>query len=211
MKTPLRFEGVAHPPPGKTRVMRDDLTRAEIDTANLGRRGSARLSTPVNVEHDGPDVGRVIGSCLAPSGQMRVSGTIHDEAIAKEIRAGRLLGLSLGTRMDILGSQNNQRVVGRHLDHLAVCEVPRRTGCYIDEVDGKRLPHRIDVASGSSRTPPHTPHSTHPPPSLQHPCAFSMAKRPLTSRAETGERAGRDREERITTYLANPKYKREDI
>lgn len=120
-----------------------DLSSGEIRTFNLGARGKAKVPTPVNVEHDGPSVGRVITSGQGRDGRLLVSGVITDPATEKAMRSGSLLGLSLGTEM----RKMDGKVVGRQIDHLAVCDTPRRAGCYVNQLDGCRVNREIDCAS----------------------------------------------------------------
>lgn len=141
---PLLFHGVAHPtPPAKGRASEVDLSRGEIDSYNLGARGAHKLTTPVNVEHEGPPIGRVLASGRGKDGRLLVSGSISDPETANAMRRGELLGLSLGTEIRKLGD----KVVGRQIDHLAVCDTPRRNGCYVNQIDGTLVNREIDCAS----------------------------------------------------------------
>lgn len=144
----LRFEGVAHPPPPSgARTADADLTTGEIEAGNLGLPTMQHSgSTPINQEHEGPWVGRVLASCPSRRGGLLVEGTITDEAVANKVRSGEMLGLSLGTAVRSVGGV----CVGRSIDHLAVCERPRRAGCYINKIDGKPAPVRMDLASEQS-------------------------------------------------------------
>ena len=173
---PLLFEGTAHPAAAVgMRAADADLSAGEIAAMNMGNATAHRESTPINVEHEGPSVGRVLASTRARNGSLLVSGTITDEDAARKVRSGEMLGLSLGTAVRSL----NGKCVGRSIDHLAVCEVPRRAGCYIHEINGRRAPMRMDHASGrSSAGARHffaTPSPLSPSPSHQHPARAHFA------------------------------------
>ena len=152
---PMRFSGTAHPPADRRRVDPADLSSAEIAAGNLGSRGPSKHPTPVLVEHDGAPVGRVLASYQAPNGSLRVHGSIHDGPTADAVRAGTMRGLSLGTRVHHDPTDVTQVKV-RAVEELSVVEVPRRQNCWIDEIDGRRIPQRTDRASargGVSRPP----------------------------------------------------------
>ena len=157
---PLRFSGVAHPPAHGTRQDPADLSNAEIATGNLGQRGRHKHTTPVLVEHEGGPVGRVLASWQGPQGHLRVQGSISDPETERAIRSGQMLGLSLGTRVHH-EQGHADRVKVRTIEELSVCEVPRREHCWIDEIDGKRVPGMSHRASKRTR-PPHPTAPTRP-------------------------------------------------
>ena len=135
---PLRFRGVAHPPPAKSGKRNNiaDLSAAEIHelekvpSRNLG----AGTGTDVLVEHDHASrVGSVTGSWQGRGGELRVSGEIRDPKAIELVRSGQLRGLSLGTGV----TQNSTgQALMRTQDELSICDAPRRGGCYIDTIDG---------------------------------------------------------------------------
>ena len=136
MSAPLRFRGVAHPPPARKRGNIADLSAAEIhelekvESRNLGHNGG----TDVLVEHDHSSrVGSVTGSWQGRNGELRVSGEIRDPKAIELVRAGQLRGLSLGT--GVTQTTTGQALM-RTQDELSICDAPRRGGCYIDTIDG---------------------------------------------------------------------------
>lgn len=136
MSAPLEFVGTAHPPAKKKRDHPADLSEAEIAASNLGSRYGKGESTPILVEHEGEPVGKIISSYKAPSGSLRVLGTIHDERAKKLVRDGKMLGLSLGTDVVHRDGEEDNPVV-RTVQELSICVEPRRRGCYISQVDGQ--------------------------------------------------------------------------
>ena len=136
MSAPLQFVGTAHPPAKKRRDHPADLSEAEITVSNLGSRYGKGESTPILVEHEGDPVGKIISSYKAPSGSLRVLGTIHDERAKKLVRDGKMLGLSLGTDVIHRDGEEDNPVV-RSVQELSICVEPRRRGCYISQVDGQ--------------------------------------------------------------------------
>lgn len=135
---PLRFRGVAHPPPARNgkRGNIADLSAAEIHelekvpSRNLGH-GSG---TDVLVEHDHSSrVGTVTGSWEGRAGELRVSGEISDPKAIALVRSGQLRGLSLGTGVTQDGFGN---ALKRDQEELSICDAPRRGGCFIDTIDG---------------------------------------------------------------------------
>lgn len=149
---PLRFCGVAHPPAHGTRQDPADLSNAEIATGNLGQRGRHKYQTPVLVEHEGGPVGRVLASWQGPEGHLRVQGSINDPKTERAIRSGAMLGLSLGTRVHHEQGRTDCVKV-RTIEELSVCEVPRREHCWIDEIDGRRVPGMSHRASKRASFP----------------------------------------------------------
>ena len=153
----LSFKGVAHPP-ARADGKRDhnaDLSSAEISTTNLGRRGG----TDLLYEHNhGDRVGHVTSSWRGPRGELRVSGIVHDEKMIERVKSGHSRGLSLGS--SVISDMAGERVMAMQ-DELSLCVEPRRGGCYVDEIDGKRVlqAHRASIgaplhtASAPARSP----------------------------------------------------------
>jgi len=143
----LYFKGVAHPPPrpdGK-RDHPADLNRAEIIASKLGSNGGTSLC----VEHDRSSrVGTVLSSWEGPNGELRVDGIVKDNDAASAVAAGSMRGLSLGTGVTYGASGN---VWMRGQDELSLCAEPRRSGCYIDEVDGRRVRSTFNASKGALR------------------------------------------------------------
>ena len=141
----LTFVGTAHPraPPKRAHVA--DFNNAEIATTDLGRkRGSSSefTGTPILVEHEDPKVGRIMTSWQGPGGSFRVLGRVYDKAAEDAIRSGRMRGLSLGTQ--VIQSQQaaaecSTDGLHRAVHEVSICEVPRRHGCYVHEVDGQEV------------------------------------------------------------------------
>lgn len=133
---PLRFEGVAHPPPIHSRKNVADLSRAEIATTNMGKTNDG--GTSLLVEHDHTCcVGKVHASWESPiDGSLRVLGIVHDTKAATAVRDGELRGLSLGTGVT-LGAAGNALM--RTQEELSLCAEPRRGGCWIDRIDGRAV------------------------------------------------------------------------
>ena len=141
----LNFIGTAHPPPGRQPAHDADLSRAEIASTNLGRRGG----TEVLVEHDASAgvVGRVTSSWEGRDGSLRVSGVIHDDGAAQAVRKGSMRGLSLGTA--VTSDAETGKPLLRTHEELSVCAAPRRAGCFIDEVDGRRVRRQDRFSKGA--------------------------------------------------------------
>ena len=144
----VRFDGVAHPPPAREgRAHFADLNGAEIGLTNMGRTLDG--GTSVLVEHDtNQRVGTVHARWESPQdGSLRVVGVVHDTNAASAVRSGALRGLSLGTGVtkDVDG-----RTLARHQEELSLCAEPRRGGCWIDHVDGKRV-RSVEVFSSTAR------------------------------------------------------------
>ena len=150
----LHFKGVAHPPARKDgkRDHNADLNSAEISTTNLGRRGG----TDLLYEHDhGDRVGHVTSSWRGPRGELRVSGIVHDEKMIERVKSGHSRGLSLGS--SVISDTAGTRVMAMQ-DELSLCVEPRRGGCYVDEIDGKRVlrSHRASAGMPPPTTTPTT-------------------------------------------------------
>lgn len=152
----LQFKGIAHPPPSrKGRSNIADLNAAEIATTNMGRRGGTSLL----MEHDhGDNVGTVLASWEGRDGSLRVQGIVSDPAAAALVRNGATRGLSLGTSVHHKGHDN--RLMATQ-DELSLCEVPRRGGCYITDIDGTSV-HTTHAFSAKSKgaASPLTSHKT---------------------------------------------------
>lgn len=130
----LSFKGIAHGPAGAKRQHAADLSSAEISTTNLGRR-----TTPVHVEHDrGTTVGQVTSSWRGPKGELRVSGRLTDQQAIDLVKSGQMRGLSLGTAVTTNSDDPNAAALRQH-EEISICEEPRRSGCYIDEINGKTV------------------------------------------------------------------------
>lgn len=131
MSAPLQFWGTAHPPPRKdgSRDGIADLSSAEIASTDMGKN-----STSVLVEHDkSARVGTVSASWEAMDGSLHVAGTIHDPKAAQDVRSGKMRGLSLGTSVIHDGKGN---ALCRSQEEISICEVPRRSNCWISRIDG---------------------------------------------------------------------------
>ena len=160
MSLPLYFKGTVHPPDTGKRSHPADFDHAEIITTNLGSRKGIGATTPILIEHEGESVGQVLNSYRSTTNSLRVLGVVHDEGAKQLIRSGRLLGLSLGT--DIVHREGEEASpLVRTVTELSFCEVPRRPGCYVTEVDGVRY-HTASLAasasgrSGAKGAPPRT-------------------------------------------------------
>ena len=133
----MTIVGTAHPPPGAARSHPADLTRAEIGTTQLG-------GAPLLEEHTH---GQRVGTCLASwernDGALRVQASVNDPDMARRIRSGEMRGLSLGT--DLVMDEGGD-VLYRGQAELSVCEEGRRSGTWIDTIDGKTV-HRHHRAS----------------------------------------------------------------
>lgn len=131
----MRFRGVAHPPPAKCSGGVADLGSTEIDVADMGRAGEG---TQLLVEHDHSQrVGVVTSSWKGVHGELRVSGHIDDPNCQKQVRSGALRGLSLGTV--VTTNADTGRAVLKRQRELSLCTEPRRDGCFVDELDGRRV------------------------------------------------------------------------
>ncbi len=143
----LDFRGTAHGHPSTCDGGVADLSAAEIRTTQLGKNGGV----PLLYEHDRAQaIGRVLSSWEGTEGQLRVSGVISDHDAAARVRSGEARGLSLGTA---LIQDERGGVLSRVQDEVSLCVEPRRSGCYIDTVDG----HNVlgwAAASASRRAPP---------------------------------------------------------
>ena len=144
----LEFWGVAHPPPkrgGRDNIA--DLSAAEISTTNMGRG----CGTDVLMEHDhGAKIGCVNTSWEAADGSLHVAGVITNPSAEAKVRNGTLRGLSLGTSViqDMSG-----KPLYRTQDEISICNEPRRSGCYINRIDGKKVRSVATFsASSSNRT-----------------------------------------------------------
>ena len=139
---PTCIRGTAHPPAGAQRVSVADLSSAELATQRLG-------GLPLHVEHDtsAPPVGRVQASWTGRDGELRVAALLDDPTAERLVRSGRMRGLSLGT--EVIQSVEGQ-VLRRAQSELSVCEAPRRAGCFVDTLDGKKV-HTCQRFSAGAR------------------------------------------------------------
>lgn len=141
----LTFKGIAHPPPrrdGKRNHIAD-LNRAEISALKMGRNGGTSLL----MEHEhGHRIGSVLSSWEGPNGELRVEGIVHDNDAMKAVKNGSMVGLSLGTGVQYGGST---KPIWRNQDELSICEIPRRGGCYINEVNGKKVRSTHNASAGA--------------------------------------------------------------
>jgi hypothetical protein len=141
MSEALVFEGVAHPPAKPLREHPADLSHGEI--AAIARGGTHGL--PLHVEHDtaANSVGRVLTSWQGRKGELRVMGQVTDPSVAQRVRGGDLRGLSLGT--DCVQAMNGD-VLARNQRELSLCGEGRRTGTWVDHIDGQRV-HSVECFS----------------------------------------------------------------
>lgn len=139
---PVRFKGIAHPPPRRDgkRDNPADMSAGEIATANLGLSGGMQLL----YEHDhGQRVGHVTSSWEGPRGELRVSGVVTDPQTERDVRGGQTRGLSLG--QSVITGEAGQRIHAQ-TDELSLCAEPRRGGCYVTELEGRSV-HRAATFS----------------------------------------------------------------
>lgn len=132
---------IAHPPPRRLnpsgkRGNAADLSRAEISTANMSRRGG----TQILVEHDqaGGRVGTVLASWEGTAGELRVEGVIDDPFAQHAVKSGAMRELSLGTSVHS-DTSGGGRVLMRTNDELSICARAARPGCIITDIDGKQV------------------------------------------------------------------------
>ena len=146
---PVQFKGIAHPAPPRNGKRNNvaDLSRAEIATTNLGRRGG----TEVRVEHEPGGVGRVHSSWEGRDGSLRVSGVISNAKAEQLVKSGSMRGLSLGS--SVIQSASGERIVVAQ-DELSICEAPRRPGCFIDELDGRSVLRNVRASAKGEPLPP---------------------------------------------------------
>lgn len=180
------IKGQIHPSnPENRRNDVDDLTSAQIKLTNMGYRRDADLSVeaPVIVEHQGMPVGRVTSTWAGPDDSLRMSAHIDDPVAEDLIRSGKMRGLSIGARLMHDASTGVEGALIENLqDEVSICARPRRPGCYITEIDGRRVMTVANASMdsyppGASRPTPlppclpprHTspahrqPHPSHPP------------------------------------------------
>ena len=130
------FKGIAHPPPRRDGKRNNiaDLSRAEIITANMGRRGGTQML--VEHDHSNGQVGRVLASWEGPNGELRVQGVIDNPDAERAMRSGAMRELSLGTSVH---SEADGNVLMRTNDELSLCERAARPGCIVTDIDNKRV------------------------------------------------------------------------
>ena len=85
-----------------------------------------------------------------------MSGVVHDKKMIERMRSGHSRGLSLGS--SVTTDMDGTRVMATQ-DELSLCVEPRRSGCYVDEIDGKRVLRSHRASAGA----PPTPTATLPP------------------------------------------------
>ncbi|MEL0210350.1 MAG: hypothetical protein VW891_07180 [Novosphingobium sp.] len=137
----LTFKGTAHPPASRSgRKTAADLSNADISLTQLGKGAG----TDLLVEHDhGMNVGKVLASWPGRDGSLQVHGIVTDPDAAKSVKTGSMRGLSLGTSVfsDDAGTRSIKQ------DELSLCTEPRRAGCWINEVDGKRVRQLVTASA----------------------------------------------------------------
>ena len=111
------------------------------------------------MEHDHASrVGTVLASWEGRDGSLRVQGMVHDPAAIESVRSGATRGLSLGS--SVIRNTDGDRLMVMQ-DELSLCETPRRAGCWVDEIDGRRV-RDVHQASDTKRAPPFPSHPSHP-------------------------------------------------
>lgn len=144
----LSFRGTAHPPPGVSEPDVANLSAAEVGLTDLGRNGGL----PLLYEHNSSNrVGYCQASWEGRNGELRVAGVVTDPHIEKAIRNGSNQGLSLGT--DVV-QDTGGRSLYKEQQELSVCSEPRRPGCYIDTIDGKKTRTSRKFSTGALRQLP---------------------------------------------------------
>lgn len=130
------FKGIAHPPPRRDGKRNNvaDLSRAEIITANMGRRGGTQML--VEHDHSNGQVGRVLASWEGPNGELRVQGVVENPDAERAIRSGAMRELSLGTSVH---SEADGKVLMRINDELSLCEKAARPGCIVTDIDNRHV------------------------------------------------------------------------
>ena len=83
-------------------------------------------------------MGHVTSSWEGPRGELRVSGVVTDPQTERDVRSGQTRGLSLGT--SVITGEAGQRIHAQ-TDELSLCAEPRRSGCYVTELEGRSV-HR---------------------------------------------------------------------
>ena len=125
----IQIRGIAHPPPPRNggRSNRADLSRAEIASTNIAGR-------PLLNEHDSNErVGTCLASWQGSDGSLRIAANVEEPSAIRQVRDGTLRGLSLGTDM-VLNEGGD--VLYRNQAELSVCAEGRRSGTWIDTIDG---------------------------------------------------------------------------
>jgi hypothetical protein len=153
--TSIEIRGTAHPPPPKDgrRKCAADLNAAEIASTNISGR-------PLLNEHDhNAQVGTCLASWKGTDGSLRIAARVEDKEVAKQVKDGKLRGLSLGTDMvmDETGS-----ILYRGQAELSVCAEGRRSGTWIDTINGKTV-HAVSCASKRDRARTAAPNRTAAP------------------------------------------------
>ena len=126
---------------------------------NMGSKGLQCETTPVLVDHGttnrhgGQAVGHVLSSYRGADGSFKILGRIHDPDVQAQVRSGEMRGLSLRTQAL---QDANGNVLNRQIEEVSVCEQPRRPGCWIEEIDDKRVappPHLASRRTGTGTCP----------------------------------------------------------
>ena len=89
-----------------------------------------------------------------------MSGIVHDEKMIERVKSGHSRGLSLGS--SVISDTNGTRVMAMQ-DELSLCVEPRRGGCYVDEIDGKRVLRSHRASAGAPPPTPPAPFTYQPP------------------------------------------------
>jgi len=135
----LDIRGVAHPRPprGGGRRTPADLNAAEIRSTNLTGR-------PLLNEHNhDARVGTCLASWEGKNGELRMAARVTDPAAIRDVKQGKLRGLSLGT--DMLMADDGG-VLYRGQSELSICAEGKRPGTWIDTIDN-RVMHQTHRAS----------------------------------------------------------------
>ena len=101
--------------------------------------------TDLLVEHDHSNqVGKVLTSWPGVDGSLKVHGVVTDPDAVNSVKSGKMRGLSLGTSVftDETGKRSSIKQ-----DELSLCAEPRRAGCWIDELDGKRVRNLVTASA----------------------------------------------------------------
>jgi len=163
---PLRFSGVAHPPPGRGGIGDgSDLNAAEIGMLSKG----ALNGRPILREHTGSAVGKCLTSWQSRDGSLCIEANVDDESVKKEIRTGKLRGLSLGTDCLHIDEGN----VHKDQREISVCEEGRRSQTWIFEINGKRR-HRFQPASKTASGVWSPLAARRPPPAARRPPSHAI-------------------------------------
>jgi len=135
----IEIRGTAHPPPpanGQSGCAAD-LSRAEIQSTNIAGK-------PLLNEHNhDAQVGNCLASWEGTDGSLRIAARVTNPEAIRDVRNGKLRGLSLGTDMIM---DEDQNVLYRAQGELSICAEGRRPGTWIDTLNGKAV-HQVACAS----------------------------------------------------------------